>query len=200
MLGLAAEFLLTPYVLASASPAVLGLIVSASGAGLLVGGLLMSLWGGPRRLIVGILGFEVLVSLGMLLLGLATTPWLLGIMVFLYFMSIALGDGCSQTFWQRKVAPEFQGRAFALRQMITLSTVPLGVLLLAPLAEYVFEPLLAAQGAWAGSVGQIIGAGPGRGIGLIFIIAGIINLIILGVAYATPRVRLVDSEIPDGGG
>jgi MFS transporter, DHA3 family, macrolide efflux protein len=199
-LGLAAEFLLTPYILAVASPAVLGVIVSATGAGLLMGGLLMSLWGGPRRLVVGILCFEVLVSLGMLLMGASTTPWLLGVMVFGYFMSVALGDGCSQTFWQRKVAPDFQGRVFALRQMITLSTVPLGVLLLAPLAEYVFEPLLAAQGAWAGSVGRIVGVGPGRGIGLIFIIAGVANLVILGIAYAAPRVRLVDDEIPDGGG
>jgi len=199
-LGLAAEFLLTPYILAIASPAVLGIIASATGAGLLFGGLIMTIWGGPRRLIFGILGFEMLVSLCMVVIGISATPWLLGAVVFIYFSVIALGDGCSQTFWQRKVAPEFQGRVFALRQAITLATVPLGVVLLAPLAEYFLEPALRPGGVWASSIGQIVGVGPGRGIGFIFLFAGIANLCIIGIALAAPRIRRVEDEIPDGGG
>jgi MFS transporter, DHA3 family, macrolide efflux protein len=199
-LGLAAEFLLTPYVLAIASPAVLGIIASATGAGLLFGGLIMTVWGGPRRLVLGILGFEMLVSLCMVVIGISATPWLLGALVFIYFMVIALGDGCSQTFWQHKVAPEFHGRVFALRQTITLATVPLGVVLLAPLAEYFLEPALRPDGVWASGIGQIIGVGPGRGIGFIFLFAGIANLVIIGIALAIPRIRRVDDEIPNGGG
>ena len=198
-LGLSAEILLTPYVLAAASPTILGLVAAASGAGLLAGGVAMSWWASPRHLIVGILGFEALVSLCMILLGISAAPWFLGTVVFVYFAVIALGDGYSQTFWQRKVAVEFQGRVFALRQMITLATVPAGVLILAPLAEYVFEPSLLPGGAWASTIGLATGVGPGRGIGLLFMLAGIVNLCIIGGAFAAPSIRTAEQQIPDGG-
>jgi hypothetical protein len=120
--------------------------------------------------------------------------------VFIYFMVIALGDGCSQTFWQRKVVPGFHGRVFALRQTITQATVPLGVLLLAPLAEYFFEPALRPGGVWASGIGQIVGVGAGRGIGLIFLFAGIANLCIIGIAFAASQIRRANHVIPDGGG
>ncbi len=59
-LGVTTEVLLTPYVLVTNSPAALGWVVSATGAGLLLGGLLLAMWGGPKRRIFGILGFELI--------------------------------------------------------------------------------------------------------------------------------------------
>jgi hypothetical protein len=193
-----AENLLKPYVFATSSPAVPGGVASASGAGLLAGGPVMAMWGGPRRLVPGILGFEMLVSLCTIAIGLTAIPLLLGATLFVYFMVIALGDGCSQTLWQRKVDPVFQGLVFALRQMITLATVPLGVLVLAPLAEYVFEPALLPGGAWSAGIGQVIGTGSGRGIGFVYLLAGLANICIIGLAFAAPHIRHIEDEIPDG--
>jgi hypothetical protein len=81
--------------------------------------------------------------------------------------------------------------------MISLSATPLGLLITAPLAEYVFNPMLDYNGALAGSIGRIIGAGPGRGIGLMFIIAGLFNLLALVVGALYPRIRRVEDELPD---
>ena len=195
--GITTEVLITPYVLSFSTPAALGVIASVSGAGLLTGGLAMSVWGGPRRLVYGILGFELLVSLATIFVGATPSLWLVGSAVFVYFATIALGDDCSHTFWQRKIPPAMQGRVFALRQMITLSTFPLGIVLIAPLAEYVFEPLLVAGGAWAGSIGHIAGIGPGRGIGFTFILAGLVNLSIIMLALIHPRIREADVEVLD---
>ncbi len=70
-LGVTTEVLLTPYVLATNSRAdVLGWVVAATSAGLLLGGLLLSMWGGPKRRVVGILGFELIVSICTLIVGL----------------------------------------------------------------------------------------------------------------------------------
>ena len=49
----------------------------------------------------------------------------------------------------------------------------------------------------AGSVGQIIGYGPGRGIGLIFIIMGILTILAQAGGYLYPHLRQVETELPD---
>jgi MFS family permease len=196
-LGITTEVMLTPYLLSFASASVLGFIVSATGAGLLVGGLVMSIWGGPKRRIYGIVGFEMLVAICTVLIGMWPSILIIGVAVFAYFVFIALADGCSQALWQSKVTPDFQGRVFAMRRMISWSALPLGILITAPLAEYVFEPLLDFNGPWTGSIGKVIGVGPGRGIGLLFIITGIFNVLVLVASYLYPRVRLVEDEVPD---
>ncbi len=84
-----------------------------------------------------------------------------------------------------------------MRQMIAKSTRPLAYLLAGPLADMVFEPLLAADGSLAGSVGPIIGIGPGRGIALLFIVMGIIKVTVSLGGYLYPRIRLVEDELPD---
>ena len=75
--------------------------------------------------------------------------------------------------------------------------MPLSYLMAGPLADRVFEPLMAINGLLAGSVGRIIGAGPGRGIGLIFVITGILTIIITILTYLYPRVRYLEDELPD---
>jgi DHA3 family macrolide efflux protein-like MFS transporter len=196
-LGITTEVLLTPYVLSFGNPEQLGGIVSATGAGLLVGGLVMTTWGGPSRKINGIIGFEMMVGVCTLLIGWWMNALAVGALVFAYFVFIALSDACSLSLWQTKVAPDFQGRVFALRQMISLSALPLGLAITAPLAEYVFEPMLSVNGALAGNLGRLIGVGPGRGIGLIFILTGVFNCVVLLMGALNPRVWRIENEIPD---
>lgn len=45
------------------------------------------------------------------------------------------------TYRQSKVPPNLQGRVFALRKVVSLSSAPLGALLAGPLADY-FQNLL----------------------------------------------------------
>jgi hypothetical protein len=70
-------------------------------------------------------------------------------------------------------------------------------LIAGPLADRVFEPLLMADGLLAGSVGHIIGTGPGRGIGLIFVLVGLLSLVVTGIGFSMPRLRHLDEELPD---
>ena len=53
------------------------------------------------------------------------------------------------------------------------------------------------NGLLAGSVGQVIGVGPGRGIGLFITILGLLAAAAALVAALNPRIRQVDDEIPD---
>ena len=192
------QSLVTPLVLTFASPRELGVIASVSGSGMLVGGLLMTAWGGPkRRLVQGVLAFTLLQGCVLFIAGLRPNGMLVAIGGFLFMFFNPLVGGCSQTLWQRKVEPEAQGRVFAMRQMIAWSTLPLAYLLAGPLADGVFEPLLAAGGPLAGSVGRILGVGPGRGTGLLIIVLGLLNVLSALAGSFYPRLRHLDAEVPD---
>jgi DHA3 family macrolide efflux protein-like MFS transporter len=65
------------------------------------------------------------------------------------------------------------------------------------LADRIFEPLMAADGLLAGSVGQIIGVGQGRIIGLLFITMEILAILLTFEVYRYPRLRFVEEELPD---
>jgi hypothetical protein len=56
---------------------------------------------------------------------------------------------------------------------------------------------MATNGLLAGSIGQIIGVGPGRGIGLLFITMEIIAILVTVVVYRYPRLRFMERELPD---
>jgi hypothetical protein len=116
---------------------------------------------------------------------------------FVFSACIELTIGTLQTIWLKKVPSAVQGRVFALRQMIATSTIPIAYLMAGPLADYVFEPLMTAHGPLAGSFGRLIGTGPGRGIALLFLVLGTLNLVLIALASLSPRLMRVEDELPD---
>jgi MFS family permease len=189
--------LTTPMVLSFASPSVLGTVLSIGGSGMLFGSMLMSAWGGPKRRIQGVLGFQLLTGLCFILAGLRPSVEVVTVAAFFFFFSLPFINGSSQAIWQSKIAPEVQGRVFAVRRMIAWSSVPLSYLIAGPLAEYLFEPLLVPGGSLASTVGRVIGVGPGRGIAFLFIIMGLLTLLITVAGYLYPRLRLLEDEVVD---
>jgi MFS family permease len=188
--------LATPLVLGFADARVLGVVLSVASAGLLAGGLLTTVWRGPRRRLDGIL--VPMLAQGPLLVvaGLRPNAVLVAACACAYLFAFPLVAANSQAIWQEKVAPELQGRVFALRQMVALSAVPLSRLVAGPLADGVFEPLLAPGGALAGSLGRVLGVGPGRGIGLLFVVLGVASVVAVAAGWSSPRLRRVEIDIP----
>jgi DHA3 family macrolide efflux protein-like MFS transporter len=191
------QVLLAPMVLSFASPDLLGRVLTTAGFGVLAGGLLMSVWGGPRRRVAGILGFLLLQGLILPIGALRQSIVLIATGAFVYMFAIPIINGASQAIWQVKVAPDVQGRVFAARRMVALSTLPIAYLIAGPLADHVFEPLLAAGGPLAGSVGQIIGVGKGRGIALMLMVIGVLTMVAVAAASRLPRLMRLESELPD---
>jgi MFS family permease len=189
--------LTVPMVLAFTTPVVLGSILSTAGVGLLIGSVLMSVWGGPRRRVNTIFGSYLVVVCSLMLVGLHPTIPIFYVSAFFFFMSVPFVGGASQAIWQVKVPPEIQGRVFAMRRVIAWSSLPLAYLAAGPLADRVFGPLLLENGALAGSVGRLIGVGPGYGIAFLFFTLGLLILAVLVASYFYPRLRLVEDELPD---
>lgn len=191
------EPLLAPMILEITTADYLGVLTSIAGLGMLMGTLVMSAWGGPKRRIHGILGYMAASGVFIALMGLR--PWLPLIAFSLFFFTLLMPIilGSSQALWQTKVAVEVQGRVFSVRRMIAWCTTPLAYLIAGPLAEEVFTPLLLPGGLLADSVGAILGVGRGRGFALIFVLVGVLLMLVSLSGYAVPRIRLVEMELPD---
>jgi MFS transporter, DHA3 family, macrolide efflux protein len=190
--------LLTPLVLRSVGdPGALGLVMAAGGLGMLLGGLAISLWGGPTRLMAGLLGYTVVCGLGIMISGISPALPLISLGFFVYMLFLGLSNGCYTILIQTKVPYHLHGRIFALNQMIAFSTMPLGFILAGPLAERTFEPLLAPGGWLAPTVGALIGVGVGRGIGLLFIVIGLLTVAVTLVGYIYPRLWRLEDEVAD---
>jgi DHA3 family macrolide efflux protein-like MFS transporter len=191
------QALIPPLILSFASSTSLGTVLSIAGVGMLAGTLVMSTWGGPRRRVHGIFAGLLVQGLILLVGGWQPSVPLVGAAAFVILFTVPFVNGCSQAIWQAKVPPGLQGRVFAVRRMVAMSSMPAAYFLAGPLADQVFEPMLAPGGALAGSVGAVIGVGEGRGIGFLFILLGL--LVVSGLAFAVtyPRLRQVEDELPD---
>lgn len=187
----------TPLVLAFADAPTLGVVRSVAGLGLLFGSVLMSVWRGFSRKVYGALAGILLSGVSMLAAGLQPSALLITIAAFFFTVGMPLVAASSQPIWQRKVPLDLQGRVFGARLMIATGAMPLAYLISGPLIDFVFEPLMAPGGALAGSIGQWIGTGEGRGIGLLFIVLGLLTAISVVAGYLYPRLRLVEEELPD---
>jgi MFS family permease len=189
--------LFTPLMLSFTSAAALGTLLSIAGSGSLVGGLIMSTWGGPKRRINGVIGFSLVLGLGILLAGLQPSLPLITVAITLVYLSLPIVTSSSQVLWQTKVPPELQGRVFAMRRMLGMITPLLAFLTAGTLADSVFEPLLAASGPLAGSIGQVIGFGPGRGIAFFYICMGSLLMLVSVAGYLYSPLRQVEDDLPD---
>ena len=117
----------------------LAAVQSAMGIGGLVGGLAMTVWGGPKHRVHGVLlGFIGSSLLGLIPLGLGqnATVWAIGAFWLLFFFPIT--NASNQALWQAKVPPDVQGRVFATRRLIAQISGPLGILLAAALTRLSF--------------------------------------------------------------
>jgi DHA3 family macrolide efflux protein-like MFS transporter len=189
--------LFPPLILELFSPVVLGTVESISGMGMLAGSLLMIAWKGPADRINTVFGVAIFMAVSIMAVGLHSSILFLSVGGFVFLCGSPVIRASLQVIWQTKVAPEVQGRVFALRRMVTRLCLPLAALLAGPLDDYVFEPLMTVDGPLASSLGQIIGVGTGRGIDLLLVFLGLSMILTTFLAYLYPPLRLVESQLPD---
>lgn len=190
--------LITPLVLSFGSPTQVAQVALAEAVGAVLGGVLMSLWGGPRkRRMIGVLIGNLGTAIGCVLIGLDASVAMICVGFCWLAMSMTTAQSIYATIVQVKVPQRFHGRVFSLNQTISWSTLPIGFAVLAPGATALFEPMLAPGGALAGSVGAVIGTGPGRGIGFAYICFGAALILITLGGFAIRLLRRFDLEVED---
>ncbi|MEU4159990.1 MFS transporter [Actinoplanes sp. NPDC026670] len=188
-----ADAMLTPLVLSFASAAALGIVIACMGVGAIAGSLALATWGGPRRRVIGLAGFAIPLGLFLCLGALRPSIPLIVVAALGFTFCFTIVDGTSRNILQVEVEPDVQGRVFATYNMVGGAVLASSYLLAGPVADRLFEPLLLADGALAGSVGAVIGVGPGRGMALLMLLIGVVMLITAVVASQQDSLR----RLPD---
>ncbi len=148
-----ASVLIAPMLLAFSTPAMLGLQYAISGCGLLLGGLVMTATGGPKKQINGVLAYTLLGGLLLAAHGLKPSFTLIVVTGFALFMTLPVVDASNASIWQKKVPSHLQGRCFAIQQFLLNIAMAIGFSLAGPISDHVFEPLLSSGGMLAHSGG-----------------------------------------------
>jgi DHA3 family macrolide efflux protein-like MFS transporter len=115
----------------------LGWINSAWGIGVVLGGLILGVWGGFRRRMLTSLTGLVGMGLGFLIVGLAPAaffPMAVGATLFVGLMG-PIVNGPVFAVVQAVVAPEMQGRVFTLMLSVAAGMSPLGLIVAGPVAD-----------------------------------------------------------------
>ena len=189
--------LIVPLILDNWDAATLGFLSTLMGVGMLVGTLVMSAWGGGKRKVYTLLGAGAIGGLFLAAVGLRVSLSLIAVCgVGLMFMGPFM-NACSQAIWQAKVAPDVQGRVFAVRRTIAWSAMMVAPLLAAPLADKIFKPAMTEGGALAALLGPIFGVGAGRGVGVLITLVGLLTVLVSVGAFFVPRIRNVEIDLPD---
>ncbi len=178
---------------------ILAVVNSAAAVGGVVGGLVMSAWGGPKRRVNGVLfGWFISSLLGLVLMGLGrNTPiWMVAGFFGMFFIPII--NGSNQAIWQAKVPPDLQGKVFSIRRLIAWFVSPLAMLIAGPLSDKILEPAMRdPQSALAQATGWLMGTGPGRGMALLFVVGGCLAALVGLCGYIFRNLRDVDTLMPD---
>ncbi len=156
----------------------------------------MTAWGGPKRLVYGVLGGMFGMGLlGPLALGLAQSVpmWFMGTLFMVIFGSVFMAS--LGALFQRKVPPGLQGRVFAMRRLITYVGQPVILFSVGPLADQVLNPLMA--GPLGDQLAPFLGDHAARGASLMLVLIGLALMIVSALTLLNPRVRKLEDEIPD---
>ncbi len=193
--------LVNPMILAAtnSNSTMLGSVQSAGAVGGLVGGVILTAWGGPKKRIHGVLvGWALSGLFGLVLMGLGGRLIFWMAANFLCMLLIPMVNGSNQAIWQSKVDPAVQGRVFSVRRVVAQITAPLAMGITGPLADIVFEPAMNNDSHWMARVlGPIFGTSPGSGMSVVIFLSGILVVIVGIGAYRFSQIREVESIIPD---
>lgn len=199
LVGNVCSALYPPMILARSnnSAAALANVQAASGVGGLVGSGLLSLWGGPKRRIHGLLIGTSLMNLSGMALGLGQWPsiWVVASFFEAFFYPFFIS--ANGALWLAKVEPDVQGRVFATRYLLAQLASPIGLIMAGPLADYVFEPAMQTNSPLAWLLGGIFGTEKGAGMALQYTLFTFLGVLIGLSGYAVRRLRDVETIVPD---
>jgi len=191
---------LSPMILARTgdNELVLGTVQMLFGVSGIVGGAIVSIWGGPKRKMLALLAAILTTSLvGNILLGVGRGLATWGAGAFMSTLLLPMGNGASHAIWQSKIPPQLQGRVFSARILIGQVGGAIAIPLAGVLADGAFEPLMKSTSTLARVLVPLVGRGPGAGMGLMFFLFGLLGAAAALAGFAYRPIREIERLLPD---
>ncbi len=124
------------------------------------------------------------------LFGTSTNILFITIAGFLFFTTLPFVNTSLDVLIRKNVDNEVQARVWSIVSLVSQLGMVIAFAMAGFLADKVFNPLLMPDGPLASTAGKLIGTGTGRGIGLMFILSG---MLILLTAYTIVNNKSVNS-------
>ncbi len=157
----------------------LATILSVGAIGGLIGGGILSVWGGPKRRADGILlGGVGACLIGISLFGLAGSVIVWAVASFFFSFFEPFVEGGNTAIWQTTVDVNSQGRVMSAKQLLTQIPYLIGVASSGWLAEF--------------GMAKITGTQNGIHLSMMLLLAGILGTIIFLAGYFIPAIRRAD--------
>lgn len=102
---------------------------------------------------------------------------LLSLAIFIWVCLAPFIEATEHTIIQKIVPLERQGRVFGFAQSVEVAASPLAAFFIGPIAQFIFIPFM-TTGMGVVLIGDWFGTGPGRGMALVFILAGLAGLVV----------------------
>ncbi|GMQ78301.1 MAG: MFS transporter [Anaerolineae bacterium] len=112
---------------------------AALGIGIVVGGIILAVWGGfQRRIFTSLFGI-ILLGFGLLALGLVPDTLFIAAVLLVFFLGLTtpIIDGPIMAILQGSVTPDMQGRVFTLITSLVSITTPIGLVIAGPVSDQV---------------------------------------------------------------
>lgn len=186
------ETLIGPMVLSFANAATLGAFQSVSAIGMLVSSLVIGVFSVSRKYARMLVAGLVLAGISLSLLGLSTNIYFIIAAGFLFLGALPFVNTSADVLVRMNIANDKQGRVWGIIGILSQLGFVVAYGVAGLLADRVFNPLLLDDGLLAPTVGAIIGTGQGRGIGFLFIIAGILVVITAVIAARLQSIRALE--------
>jgi DHA3 family multidrug efflux protein-like MFS transporter len=161
--------------------------------GFILGGLYISKYGLGRNPVGTIFKVNVACWIACMVMTLQPSIWLLAGAIFIWLCIMPFVEACEQTVLQKVVPTDRLGRVIGFAQSVEMSAAPLTAFLIGPLAQYFFIPFM-TTGKGVEWIGGWYGVGHGRGIGLVFVCAGVIGLVVTLLAWRSRAFKLLSER------
>jgi DHA3 family macrolide efflux protein-like MFS transporter len=112
---------------------------SSSGVGLILGGIVLGVWGGFKRKVNT--AFTALMASGLGIIGIGLAPgnmiWTAIVSIFVFGFMNSVANGSFFSVIQTVIPNELQGRVFTLVMSASVAVMPLGLAVAAPVADVI---------------------------------------------------------------
>lgn len=153
--------------------------------GFIIGGMYIAKYGLGKNPVKTLFTANTIIWTSCILFPLQPSIVLVAIGAFIWMSIFPFIEATEQTIIQKVVPVERQGRVFGFAHSIEQAASPLTAFLIGPLAQFVFIPFM-TTGAGVDLIGGWFGTGPGRGMALVFMLAGIIGLTVTTISKRLP--------------
>jgi len=185
--------LMDPYGLELFPVELWGIVLGVTSTGFIIGGLLVAKFGLGRNPIRTMLMLVMVMGLLGALFTIRDWWWLYAGGILLYMTLIPAVEASEQTVIQKIVPFRTQGRVFGFAQAFEAAAAPITAFLIAPIAQFLVIPYMKTD-AGNDTFGWLLGSGEGRGIALVFLIAGLVMVLAAAGAFFTRSYRRISAQ------